>query len=430
MVKSSLLKPKKRTLMITSNSSSYSKILLVNCAACHGILTWSESQGLVNESETKKTILNNKKEHTSQKTQTLSALAKWTYACLGVHSNKEAFRKGWQQTNYNPANTWHEELGYICRNSRKLLAEQQSINNPSDPAAMLRCYSQLLNNPDDLRTEGIDEHIDDRESDLKLSEAVYEHNFRTPLTEALHQIAGSHIDQSEPLVVLDVGAGGGGVLLDAGQILQKRDQHIILVAVDPSPIARKACRQRLEKLPSVDTQVIDGSIEDPMSIIKKLEELNIPLKRVILLAKAALHDRKLAESSAETHKIKHYVKEEKWNDENPNTVYRNEDWSLVGRDRVINDMVNVINNWHKLLPNAAFVLMESHLVSPAIVKAHLKTVPLLPAYLAHALSCQYLLTANDHFGALKATKIPIKSFKTMQKLATNQPLMSLAILSR
>jgi hypothetical protein len=74
--------------------------------------------------------------------------------------------------------------------------------------------------------------------------------------------------------------------------------------------------------------------------------------------------------------------------------------------------------------------MESHLVSPAIVKAHLKTVPLLPAYLAHALSCQYLLTANDHFGALKATKIPIKSFKTMQKLATNQPLMSLAILSR
>jgi hypothetical protein len=54
----------------------------------------------------------------------------------------------------------------------------------------------------------------------------------------------------------------------------------------------------------------------------------------------------------------------------------------------------------------------------------------MPAYLAHALSCQYLLTADDHFGALKATKIPIQSFKTMQKLANNQPLMSLAVLSR
>jgi hypothetical protein len=74
--------------------------------------------------------------------------------------------------------------------------------------------------------------------------------------------------------------------------------------------------------------------------------------------------------------------------------------------------------------------MESHIVSPSIVKAHLKTVPLMPAYLAHALSCQYLLTADDHFSALKATKIPIQSFKTLQKLASNQPLMSLTVLSR
>ena len=118
------------------------------------------------------------------------------------------------------------------------------------------------------------------------------------------------------------------------------------------------------------------------------------------------------------------------NDENPNTVYRNEDWSLVGRNRVIADMVDLINNWYKLLPNAAFIFMESHIVSPSIVKAHLKTVPLMPAYLAHALSCQYLLTADDHFSALKATKIPIQSFKTLQKLASNQPLMSLTVLSR
>lgn len=220
------------------------------------------------------------------------------------------------------------------------------------------------------------------------------------------------------------------MLLDAGETLRNQGYNIVLIAVDPSPIARKACQERLQKLSSVDIKVIDGSIEEPISIIKKLQELNIPLKRVIVLAKAALHDRKLKESTTGTSEITHYVKDIEYNDEIPITVYRNEDWSLVGRNRVIEDMVDLINNWHNLLPNAAFILMESHIVSPAIIKTHLKTVPLMPAYLAHALSCQYLLTADDHFGALKATKIPIQSFKTMQKLASNQPLMSLAVLSR
>lgn len=416
--------------MIHLNHDIYSKILLVNCAACHGILSWSESQGVINGSESKDTDPYYMDAYTSQKIQTLSALAKWTYACLGVNSNKAAFRKGWLQTNYNTVNIWHEELGYICRNAPKLLANKKSINDPKDPAAMLRCYSQLLDNPDNLRSEGVDEHIDDRESDLKLSEAVYEHNFRKPLNEALHQLATTPFDQNEPLVIVDVGAGGGGVLLDAGETLRNQGYNIVLIAVDPSPIARKACQERLQKLPSVDIQVIDGSIEEPMSIIKKIQELNIPLKRVIVLAKAALHDRKLKESTTGTSEIAHYVKDIECNDEIPITVYRNEDWSLVGRNRVIEDMVNLINNWHNLLPNAAFIFMESHIVSPAIVKTHLKTVALMPAYLAHALSCQYLLTADDHFGALKATRIPIQSFKTMQKLANNQPLMSLAVLSR
>ena len=416
--------------MIHPNSGTYSKILLVNCAACHGILSWSESQGVINGNESKDTNPYYTEVYTSQKIQTLSALAKWTYACLGVNSNKAAFRKGWLQTNYSTLNTWHEELGYICRNAPKLLANQKSINDPKDPAAMLRCYSQLLDNPDNLRSEGIDEHIDDRESDLKLSEAVYEHNFRKPLNEALHQLASNPFDQNETLVVVDVGAGGGGVLLDAGETLRNQGYNIVLIAVDPSPIARKACQERLQKLPSVDIQVIDGSIEEPMLIIKKIQELNIPLERVIVLAKAALHDRKLKEPTTNTTEIAQYVKEVECNDENPISVYRNERWSLVGRNRVINDMVNLINNWHNLLPNAAFILMESHIVSPAIVKTHLKTVPLMPAYLAHALSCQYLLTSDDHFGALKATKIPIQSFRTMQKLANNQPLMSLAVLSR
>jgi len=220
------------------------------------------------------------------------------------------------------------------------------------------------------------------------------------------------------------------VLLNAGETLRNQGYNIVLIAVDPSPIARKACQERLQKLPSVGIQVIDGSIEEPMLIIKKIQELNIPLKRVIVLAKAALHDRKLKEPTTDTTEIAQYVKEVECNDENPISVYRDERWSLVGRNRVINDMVNLINNWHNLVPNAAFILMESHIVSPAIVNTHLKTVPLMPAYLAHALSCQYLLTADDHFGALKATKIPIQSFKTMQKLANNQPLMSLAVLSR
>jgi len=416
--------------MVAFNPHSQPKILIVNCAACHGILSWSESQRLINENEVKNVNPNEIEVHATLKTQTLSALTKWTYACLGVNSNKASFRKGWLQTKYNPSNTWYEELGYICRNAPKLLATQQSIDNPKDPAAMLNCYSRLLSNPDHLRSAGIDEHIDDRESDLKLSEAVYEHNFRIPLTEALLQLAGSSFNQSKPLVLVDIGAGGGRVLFDAAQFLQNQGHHLVLVAVDPSPIARKACQECFEKLSSVSIHVIDGSIEEPILIIKKMQEFNIPLDRVIVLAKAALHDRKLAEPPTEKSKVTYYVKEEMCNDENPNTVYRNEDWSLVGRNRVIADMVDLINNWYKLLPNAAFIFMESHIVSPSIVKAHLKTVPLMPAYLAHALSCQYLLTADDHFSALKATKIPIQSFKTLQKLASNQPLMSLTVLSR
>jgi hypothetical protein len=316
----------------------------------------------------------------------------------------------------------------LCRKAPNFLKQAKTDQQSLRQAAMYHCYESLLLQPDQSRGEGVDGNVDDRGDDLQLSEAVYLRNFKQPLNEIISKIVAQHTD-GEPLTIIDVGAGSGGMLLDVANSAQLAAKSIYFVAIDPSKIARQACRRIAQENPHISWHVAAGSIESPAEILQSLRAKNIPSKNCIVLAKAALHDRTLSAKR----KIKNKGEEKYGEPQNingacNNYVYRDEDWQQVGKRQVMDDMITVLNAWKQTITNARLIILESHILPIKTINEQIKRIALMPAYLSHSLSAQYLLSANDHLKATQHTWFKKKKFMPLLVMPDQSALMSIALL--
>ena len=402
--------------------------LQINCAACHGLLSWADRNGLLQQHQLITPTSAFSSDLHGRQQQTLLAVTRWALECLGVSNTSREFWKGWAGERHqgNHARSW--QLGRLCRTAPTLLKQTTGDRAPARQAAMYHCYETLLLNPDQRRSDGVDGHVDDRGGDLELSEAVYQQNFKSPLHVLINQIVAEH-RESSTLTFIDVGAGSGGMLMDIAETVLKKTHNAIFVAFDPSEVSRESCRRKAKEKPSIAMHVADGSIENPAHILQTLRANDIPSEHCVVLAKAALHDRTLSRSisrqgstgsnqqTANTSKVSVN-----------NYVYRDKGWAQVDKHVLVEDMVAVLDLWKQVVPTAKLIILESHLLPTRTINEHIERIALLPAYISHSLSAQYMLPANDHHQATLQTKFKENLFVPIHVTPDGNALMSLTLL--
>ena len=146
------------------------------------------------------------------------------------------------------------------------------------------------------------------------------------------------------------------------------------------------------------------------------------------MAKAALHDRCLGDNDIKNLQEFDYVSQRKR--EKRGYIYRDENWHRVEKYRVINDMITILDKWHSFFPCVTIAIMEAHLVKSTLMSTFNSQIALLPSYLAHSLSAQYLLPAADHQLGLELSKYRVSRFIPMQVLGRKEALMSLAVIEQ
>ena len=410
----------------TEALSSVPKALLANCASCNGLIRWIEKKEYWDE-----LFCNDAQKEPakgSEREKTLLGISRWSLDCLGVRKNHRDFRYGWESSVFSASDKNNKKIGALCRLAPEIIANYEEEINVSHPEAMFHCYKKLLLKPDGEFGCDVDGQVDDRMSDLRLSEAVYTHNHRKFLREAIINFIASRKHDNGSMLLLDVGAGNGSVLEDAAAIAKKCGENPVLVAIDPSPVAREACKERLNRYSNNKVYIIDGCMEKPEDIHNRLTELNLPINKAFMMAKAALHDRCLGNKE-----IKHLqelddVSQSKR--EERGYIYRDENWCRVEKSRVINDMITILNRWHSCFPCVNIAIMEAHVVNSTLMSTYNSQIPLLPSYLAHSLSAQYLLTAEDHQLCLELSEYRVSRFIPMQVLGQKEALMSLAVIEQ
>lgn len=107
-------------------------------------------------------------------------------------------------------------------------------------------------------------------------------------------------------------------------------------------------------------------------------------------------------------------------------IYRNKNWSPISCELVVTDLTRLLNHWKQTKKEATIFMMESHLIDSQIINRLICTVPLLPAYIGHALTAQYLISCPQHHGALLRSEMALKTFDELVPVGKGHAIMSLA----
>jgi hypothetical protein len=375
--------------------------LLVNSAACSGVLT--EYYSLRSNS------INNE----DRQAQFLISLANWILKCLNI-DDQNSFWEGWRNYKQSHQANKYMELGALCRMAPKLL-EDKKIETDIEQSiiSMYNCYKHSLLSPRSISDANFDSHLDDKSEDLRVSEKVFEAQFRVPLINHLNRWIENRKGQ---IVVADIGAGNGRVLEVISHFLSSKKRNHRLIAIDPSPVARNECKQRLAPLTTHAVEVINGTLEDARD--GKIHELIRPSvsDNLLIVMKGVVHDRVLDASL-------------NYQDTEPDQslkIYRDQAWRQVDTQSIAKDLTQFLNRWKFNSNGATLLMMESHLVDCKTINQLLGSSPVLPAYIGHALTAQYLISCEHHYSSLQNSDFELQSFQRLINVGLNQSIMSIA----
>ena len=394
--------------------------LTVNCAACHGLLEWTYQQYIAKPNLEAISTTGIDENCTPLQAEFINQLASWAMECLGTNLNDQDLWAGWQDPQPNQKDNRSLQIGSLCRIGPDLINSKQDFNNSRDIAAMYRCYQNALLKPWRPTSDDIDAYVDSRKQDISLSSLVYKIHFADKLREAIDSLL-QEPSATKEVVIVDIGAGSGEMLADAAAYLEHKGQRVTAIAVEPSSAAREACIESLKSLQSRDTHVFDGTIENPENFKEQLNLRGISDDNLIIMAKAALHDRGI------TTEIKPHDRDNHKKTTGP--IYRDQSWQIVSEEAVIADMTFVLNRWRETFRQASQIIMETHILPKKVIRESSDKLVLMPAYIAHSLSAQYLLRWTGHAQGINQTTYLNKQVRPLCKVNDSHPLMSISTLT-
>src|SRR5690348_7698490 len=144
---------------------------------------------------------------------------------------------------------------------------------------------------------GEETHLD-RETDLRFSGDVFAAACREPfLRIALPLFEAAPLDR-QPALVVDAGCGDGTLLETLYRAVRERTERgrclaerpLLMVGVDPSPVARRMASARLSGA-GVPHLILDGDIGDPAGLEGSLAARGLDARDALHVCKSAIHDR-------------------------------------------------------------------------------------------------------------------------------------------
>jgi hypothetical protein len=163
---------------------------------------------------------------------------------------------------------------------------------------LLRQVPELIFGEPAKTSDGGEETHLDRELDLRFSGDVFTAACREPfLGLALPLFEATPLDR-QPALVVDAGCGDGALLEALYLAVRERtvrgrrlaERPLLMVGVDPSPVARRMASARLSAA-GVPHVILDGDIGDPAGLERALAARGLDARDALHVCKSAIHDR-------------------------------------------------------------------------------------------------------------------------------------------
>lgn len=229
------------------------------------------------------------------------------------------------------------------------------------------------------------EHLVNREINVWGSGAAHKNYFKAT-DEIIRNIFNRPIDR-QPRGICDVGCGDGALLEQLYTVVKHRtirgqalDEHpLVLIGVDISQTARKACSQRLHRVGIPIFHVIPGDIGRPDLLADDLRKLSFDMRNLLQVRSFLDHNRTYI-SPAD------YVSGARAGKSTVACVQGGEE---IPPDELEENLVRHLRRWTPYVSKFGLLVLELHALSPQAVATNPDKTPAAAYDAIHGYSNQY-----------------------------------------
>jgi SAM-dependent methyltransferase len=229
----------------------------------------------------------------------------------------------------------------------------------------------------------------DRETDLRFSGDVFAAACREPfLRIALPLFEAAPLDR-QPALVVDAGCGDGTLLETLYLAVRERTERgrrlaerpLLMVGVDPSPVARRMASARLSGA-GVPHLILDGDIGDPAGLVRGLAARGLDARDALHVCKSAIHDRAYSGPDPKT--------PEKPAAPPPGAgAYARPDGSAIPASSVALDLAALFRRWLPVASRHGWLVIEAHAAPAALLARLIGRTHATVLDATHGYACQY-----------------------------------------
>ncbi len=233
----------------------------------------------------------------------------------------------------------------------------------------------------------------DRALSIGISGEVFHHLVRPAFLRLLLPLFQALPVADQPRWLVDVGAGDGTMLCGLWEAVARQTTRgrnlarapLIAVGVEPDPLARATTAQRL-RTAGIPHLVVDGDIDDPTGLARRLRSHGIALGDALCVSKSVIHDRAWrppADAAAVARRVAR-----------TRAVAVGDDGGLIPAAALEQNLVEHFARWRAAAPRFGLVVAEAHCVPPAIAARHVGRTLMTLLEATHGWSRQYLVEAD------------------------------------
>ncbi|HEY3953813.1 MAG TPA: class I SAM-dependent methyltransferase [Streptosporangiaceae bacterium] len=288
--------------------------------------------------------------------------------------------QGWAQTSGDTA--WLTPEGELA------VSFARQYRYPLVYLPLLRRVPELIfGDPEPAPASAAETHLD-RELDVRFSGDVFSAMCRRPFLDIARPLFNRLPLAGQPAMVVDMGCGDGTVLAalhaavrsgtERGRVLG--DHPLLMVGVDPSPVAREITASRLSAA-GIPHVVLDGDIADPERLRRDLAERGLNAGNALHICKSAIHDRAYREPDAPA-----------MAGSGPPVSYGAfalADGSDVSAAKIAVSLADIFRSWRPLTRKHGWLVIEAHAAPPAAAARLIGRTIATALDSTHGYSCQY-----------------------------------------
>jgi len=244
--------------------------------------------------------------------------------------------------------------------------------------------------------DGEETHLD-RELDLRFSGDVFAAACREPFLRLALPLFGQGERQAplgrQPGLVVDAGCGDGTlleILYHAVRERTERGRHLaerplLMVGVDPSPVARRMAAERLSGA-GVPHVILDGDIGDPDGLERALAARGLDARDALHVCKSAIHDRAYAGPGVGSPRA---GTRQGGVPPAGAGAYALPDGSALPASSVALDLARLFRRWLPLARRHGWLVIEAHAVPAATLAGLIGRTHATVLDATHGYACQY-----------------------------------------